>query len=354
MGGDGSGRKPDLIKSMRQQEQKFVPIADNMFIPNYSGVQAAALRTAPALGTGGGGGLNNVVEDTSPQLGGNLQMNGFNLSGSTNDRILLCTDLPTATTQGLIQLKFDDGNANNKAKAIIAYVDANDSEVIWLQAHDWLNDSNQHKHFSIEASDNAGLKQTRLSVGYGSDIVDVNTNQANFYINGSGSTRIMDADYAGNLKFTPYTTMDIYPNSQASRALRISDDGADINFTILGSSILRVNDSIYSTGIISGSTGVFVGPNAVMLSASSALFALSGGASVSLGTHISDNTDPHSTHLTQTGMTITTLSGANIINTGDHNTSGSAFVVGVIMDPSPTPPTASNYPMGTLYIQYTA
>lgn len=32
-------------------------------------------------GGGGGGGLNNVVEDTSPQLGGNLDLNGYGIEG---------------------------------------------------------------------------------------------------------------------------------------------------------------------------------------------------------------------------------------------------------------------------------
>lgn len=34
--------------------------------------------------------------------------------------------------------------------------------------------------------------------------------------------------------------------------------------------------------------------------------------------------------------------------------SGSAQVVGIIADTAATPPTASNYPLGTIYIQYTA
>ena len=59
-------------------------------------------------------------------------------------------------------------------------------------------------------------------------------------------------------------------------------------------------------------------------------------------------------NITQTAMTVTTLSGANIINTGDHTTSGAAYVAGVITDTAATPPTASNFPQGTIYLQYTA
>lgn len=50
-----------------------------------------------------------------------------------------------------------------------------------------------------------------------------------------------------------------------------------------------------------------------------------------------------------------TLSGPNIQNTGDHTLSGPiAFSTGIITHTSPAPPTASNYPQGTIYLQYTA
>lgn len=51
MGGDGSGRKPDVIKSvMRQHAEKRQSIAnmegDSIYLPNYSGIQKEALKTA--------------------------------------------------------------------------------------------------------------------------------------------------------------------------------------------------------------------------------------------------------------------------------------------------------------------
>lgn len=56
------------------------------------------------------------------------------------------------------------------------------------------------------------------------------------------------------------------------------------------------------------------------------------------------------------GSTIwgTSLSGSAIRTTEDHTTSGSAAIVGIITHTSATPPTASTYTQGTLYIQYTA
>ena len=34
--------------------------------------------------SGGGGGISNVVEDTSPQLGGNLDLNSKTINGNGN------------------------------------------------------------------------------------------------------------------------------------------------------------------------------------------------------------------------------------------------------------------------------
>jgi hypothetical protein len=171
------------------------------------------------------------------------------LSFSTDNGIFLNTDLPTLTAVPLINLKFND----DEAKAIIAYIDENDTEVIWLQAHNKLNGSDVgHKHFSIEASDNAGLKQTRLSVGYGADTVNVNVNQANFQVSGEDGIKTIDSDFDGILKLTPYTTFDIYPQAQASRALRVNDDGSNIILSVLGLSELQIGESNLT---LTGSSG---------------------------------------------------------------------------------------------------
>lgn len=49
MGGEGSGRKPDVVKMMWNQQtqaQQQAPIAPEMFLPNYSGVKQEALKTS--------------------------------------------------------------------------------------------------------------------------------------------------------------------------------------------------------------------------------------------------------------------------------------------------------------------
>lgn len=197
---------------------------------------------------------DNAVARFDATTGKLIQNSGVTIDDSSfmtfpvNGQIRMETNRPTLTAEPLIRLKFDDANAENLAKAVIAYVDENDTEVIWLQAHNYLVAGNQHKHFSIEASDAAGLKQTRLSVSYGADVNVVNVNAADFYVAGTGGIRTIDSDFDGVLKFTPATTFDVYPQGQASRGLRINDDGANIEIQGLGVSTIEILDGVAVSG----------------------------------------------------------------------------------------------------------
>jgi len=70
--------------------------------------------------------------------------------------------------------------------------------------------------------------------------------------------------------------------------------------------------------------------------------------------HIADTSDPHGATLTQTNIAGTEASCSIVNILGDHTASMAAHAVGVIMSTSATPPTASNFPQGTIYLQYTA
>ncbi len=48
----------------------------------------------------GGGGLDNIVEDTTPQLGGNLDINGFQIVSSGNSNIAIIADGTGGVTLG--------------------------------------------------------------------------------------------------------------------------------------------------------------------------------------------------------------------------------------------------------------
>lgn len=64
--------------------------------------------------------------------------------------------------------------------------------------------------------------------------------------------------------------------------------------------------------------------------------------------HIDDTTNPHGTTLTQTYLNV-----ASCAITADNTTVSMAFVRNIVFGTDATPPTASNFPQGTIYVQYT-
>jgi hypothetical protein len=71
--------------------------------------------------------------------------------------------------------------------------------------------------------------------------------------------------------------------------------------------------------------------------------------------HLADTTDPHGATLTQTTITSSgTITGGQIRTTGDNSSADTAYVPMVLYNTDATPPTASGFPIGTIYIQYTA
>ena len=68
------------------------------------------------------------------------------------------------------------------------------------------------------------------------------------------------------------------------------------------------------------------------------------GIDTDIPAHIADSSDPHGASFTQTTLSIT----------GDSTVVSSALVRNVVIGVDATPPTASNFTTGTLYVQYTA
>jgi hypothetical protein len=66
--------------------------------------------------------------------------------------------------------------------------------------------------------------------------------------------------------------------------------------------------------------------------------------------HAADNSDPHGANLIQTG----TMSGGRLIVTSDWEVMSGAYVANIIYGLGATPPTASNFTRGSVYLQYTA
>lgn len=79
MGGEGSGRKPSEETIVKRMTPEQTPVGDGMFIPNYSGIQAAALKTSKPLGTGTSAGGGHTIQDEGVS---ETQRTNLNFSGS--------------------------------------------------------------------------------------------------------------------------------------------------------------------------------------------------------------------------------------------------------------------------------
>ena len=80
-------------------------------------------------------------------------------------------------------------------------------------------------------------------------MVNVNINAANFQVAGTGGIKTINSDFNGILKLTPVTTLDIYPQGQSSRALRIDDNGTDVSIKVIGTDNLLIGENnLFITG----------------------------------------------------------------------------------------------------------
>src|SRR3990167_7028023 len=83
MGGEGSGRKPDVIKSMKAQEHFIQTMpAETIELPNYSGLQAVK-KTDPAVG--GGGAVDSVFGRTGAVVSATNDYTWAQIDKTTSD-----------------------------------------------------------------------------------------------------------------------------------------------------------------------------------------------------------------------------------------------------------------------------
>jgi len=96
----------------------FDEVTDTFQISTDGGSSYTALAT-------GGGGLNNVVEDTTPQLGGDLDLNGFNIITATSnqDINLIPNGIGYVTVEAGLKLNDQAITPTSAAGATVLYAD---------------------------------------------------------------------------------------------------------------------------------------------------------------------------------------------------------------------------------------
>ena len=94
--GDGSG------------DPSALSVGQNNYVLTADSNEATGVKWAAAQGGGGGGGISNVVEDTTPQLGGNLDVQASEINTSTTNGNIKLN--PNGT--GVVEVKGDGSSAD--------------------------------------------------------------------------------------------------------------------------------------------------------------------------------------------------------------------------------------------------
>lgn len=159
-------------------------------------VDAQGRITAAANGSGGGSGIAAVVDDTTPQLGGNLDVNSKEIVSTSNDNIVLA---PNGT--GFVEIK---GNTN--AGAIRLNCESNTHGVTLKSPPHSANATYSLTLPNADGS-NGQVLQTNgsgiLSFATASGGVAVNSQAANRLVACSSSTDVLDGE--ANLTFNGST-----------------------------------------------------------------------------------------------------------------------------------------------------
>src|SRR3990167_963698 len=107
MGGEGSGRKPSVETIIKQSQPELNPIGDGLFLPNYSGVQSAALKTEAPLSSGGAG--DNLGNHTATQIISGSQITLTNATTGNAIKIFQTASTGTGLTgAGALNIINDD------------------------------------------------------------------------------------------------------------------------------------------------------------------------------------------------------------------------------------------------------
>ena len=124
--------------------------------------------TAASNGTGGSGGINNVVDDTSPELGGNLDINGKNITGNGNINITGSLTATSIVKSGGTSSQFlkADGSVDSSAYNNYTNTDVN--------SHLNVSGASSGQILSWNGSDYAWIADQTSGANALNDLTDVN------------------------------------------------------------------------------------------------------------------------------------------------------------------------------------
>jgi len=323
MGGDGSGRKPDVIKSMINQQNRSAGIVnaggDELVLPNYSGLQAVK-KTDPTISASG-----HTIQDEGTPL---TNRSNLNFSGAG------------------VSVVDDSGN---------------DSTIVNITATG--GGDNLGNHIATQTLSGAAIYMTGAFTGGGSGHDQFSDFVAAEHVNWAAASAgtIHASNYVDN--DTTYVSSDFDHNSLTNNHNLTTDINHDA-LTNFAANEHFTEASIDHTAITNIGTNSHAAIDSELTSVSGAT--VSNASNISTNTtvisdlsgayytHAADTSDPHGATITQTNATITNLSGASIVRTGDVSTSGAAYVPNVIFGTSSGAHTASNYTLGTIMFIYTA
>lgn len=328
MGGEGSGRKPDPVKQLIGFNQPAQTGEGELFIPNYSGIKDAARKDSKLpLGTGGGavegvdvlstgeaGGTKYLREDGDGTCSWQTPAGAGDVTASAN-----------LTDETIVQ---GDGGAKGVKTSTATVAQIADNVT----------------HSTGDGSDHADVADNTAGIIALSGARVINTEAITAL---SGARVINSADIIALSGARVTNTENITTNDADITAL----SGARV-FNTEGIDSLS-GARIFNTQGIDALSGARVINSADILALSGArvintqgIDALSGASH----THIDDNTQAHSDYLLNSEADV----GVGLTLTGDNSSADTAYVPMVLYNTDATPPAASGFPVGTIYIQYTA
>ena len=164
----------------------------------------------------GGGGMYNLVEDTTPQLGGDLDLNGFEINGSGVTKPILRqdgNDLILNSTGGELFLRGGDADLSYQVEIATTYAKFADNRFQILASETVLNQSGASVDFRVEGDTNVNLLFADASadkVGIGTSTpstllhVAGSATASSFVVPSGLSTQFLKAD--GSLDTSTYLT----------------------------------------------------------------------------------------------------------------------------------------------------